>query len=369
MHHGLEASHSHLGPSPYDFHGHNGGDVHHPTPMRPVPTGLEWSETTPRAYHPESSSSQYYPPTSISQPSMFVSSHSSRSLAPSETTSTVDHSAPPPPWTMSGSLDPSTGVYMVAPEHPRIRTAQACEKCRGRKAKVRCLCHALESQLIFLQCSGEHPTCERCRIRGLKCEYAPERKMRGPNKVKRKTADKSSRRISVASAASDVSATSTTSEASALSSESASDSSLRPVTPPYVEFQQFTLDMRKPNSYSRPSTASSSHSSSSGGSPNLSNVQIDGRVHSRPSHIDLSGTRLSDQMSISYVTDNDTFAYEISDARRQSLPARFMDPQSHHAHIRSPSLGHVYTPSRGIDVIDASIPRYVIRRIRIRRVC
>ena len=124
MHHGLEASHYHLGPSPYDFHGHNGGDVHHPTPMRPVPTGLEWSETTPRAYHPESSSSQYYPPTSISQPSMFVSSHSSRSLAPNETTSTVDHSAPPPPWTMSGSLDPSTGVYMVAPEHPRIRTGE-----------------------------------------------------------------------------------------------------------------------------------------------------------------------------------------------------------------------------------------------------
>lgn len=172
----------------------------------------------------------------------------------------------------------------------------------------------------------------------------------------------------MASTASDVSATSTTSDASALSSESTSDSpSLRAVTPPHVEFQQFTMKLGKPDSYSRPSTASSSHSSSSGGSPSRTNAQTDSRAYSRPSHIDLSGTRLSDQMSISYVTDNDTFAYEISDARRQSLPARFMDSQSHHAHIRSPSLGQVYTPSRGIDVIDASVPRYVIHRTRIRR--
>ncbi|THH14081.1 hypothetical protein EW146_g6214 [Bondarzewia mesenterica] len=70
--------------------------------------------------------------------------------------------------TLSGSLDPSTGVFSRAPEHPRMRTAQACEKCRLRKAK----------------CSGEHPVCQRCHTRGLVCEYAPERKMRGPNKPK-----------------------------------------------------------------------------------------------------------------------------------------------------------------------------------------
>ncbi|GAW03393.1 fungal specific transcription [Lentinula edodes] len=44
--------------------------------------------------------------------------------------------------TLAGSLDPSTGVFYRMPEHPRLRTAQACEKCRTRKAK----------------CSGEHPS-------------------------------------------------------------------------------------------------------------------------------------------------------------------------------------------------------------------
>lgn len=34
------------------------------------------------------------------------------------------------------------------------------------------------------QCSGEQPNCKRCLSRGLICEYAPERKMRGPNKPK-----------------------------------------------------------------------------------------------------------------------------------------------------------------------------------------
>ncbi|KZT00900.1 uncharacterized protein LAESUDRAFT_764217 [Laetiporus sulphureus 93-53] len=89
-----------------------------------------------------------------------------------------DHqqAAAQPSWSVTGSLDPATGVYQRVPEHPRMRTAQACEKCRVRKAK----------------CSGEHPTCARCRMRGLVCEYAPERKMRGPNKVKRRSVDAAS---------------------------------------------------------------------------------------------------------------------------------------------------------------------------------
>lgn len=49
-----------------------------------------------------------------------------------------------------------------------MRTAQACEKCRARKAK----------------CSGDHPICQRCLERGLECKYAAERRMRGPNKPK-----------------------------------------------------------------------------------------------------------------------------------------------------------------------------------------
>ena len=39
-------------------------------------------------------------------------------------------------WGGAGSLDPTTGVFSRASDHPRIRTAQACEKCRARKAKV-----------------------------------------------------------------------------------------------------------------------------------------------------------------------------------------------------------------------------------------
>jgi hypothetical protein len=38
---------------------------------------------------------------------------------------------------VEGSLDPTTGIYFRTSEHPRMRTLQACEKCRVRKAKVR----------------------------------------------------------------------------------------------------------------------------------------------------------------------------------------------------------------------------------------
>ncbi|KAF8132788.1 hypothetical protein EV363DRAFT_1326393, partial [Boletus edulis] len=56
------------------------------------------------------------------------------------------------------------GIFYRAAEHPRIRTAQACNKCRVRKAKGRC--------------SGERPICERCRIRGLVCQYPIEERTR-----------------------------------------------------------------------------------------------------------------------------------------------------------------------------------------------
>ncbi|KAG5642127.1 hypothetical protein DXG03_003577 [Asterophora parasitica] len=72
--------------------------------------------------------------------------------------------------TLAGTLDPATNIFYRSPEHPRLRTAQACEKCRTRKAK----------------CSGEHPTCKRCITRGLVCEYAKEGRVRGPNKPKPK---------------------------------------------------------------------------------------------------------------------------------------------------------------------------------------
>ena len=46
------------------------------------------------------------------------------------------------------SVDPSTGLVFRTPEHPRLRTAQACQKCRLRKAKVRDLAPQLQTQLI-----------------------------------------------------------------------------------------------------------------------------------------------------------------------------------------------------------------------------
>lgn len=45
--------------------------------------------------------------------------------------------APTAPWMLSGSLDLTTGTFQRSAEHTRLRTAQACEKCRLRKAKVR----------------------------------------------------------------------------------------------------------------------------------------------------------------------------------------------------------------------------------------
>ncbi|KIJ69159.1 hypothetical protein HYDPIDRAFT_105734 [Hydnomerulius pinastri MD-312] len=47
----------------------------------------------------------------------------------------------------------------------RQRASQACEKCRERKTK----------------CSGERPVCQRCRSRGLICEYAQSKNIRRAN--------------------------------------------------------------------------------------------------------------------------------------------------------------------------------------------
>ncbi|KAJ7171182.1 hypothetical protein C8R46DRAFT_1087890, partial [Mycena filopes] len=57
---------------------------------------------------------------------------------PSTTTPPLEYKppAPAPRITLAGSLDPTTGIFYRTPEHPRLRTAQACEKCRTRKAKV-----------------------------------------------------------------------------------------------------------------------------------------------------------------------------------------------------------------------------------------
>ncbi len=122
----------------YDVHRRN--DIRHPTPVRPIsPTQLYpsggWIDSGSEAYRAEPSA--HLSSSMPSQPSVFVSpptgSSSLQSVSPIPP---QPHNPPPPSWAMSGSLDPATGVYQTAPEHPRVRTAQACDKCRGRKAKV-----------------------------------------------------------------------------------------------------------------------------------------------------------------------------------------------------------------------------------------
>ncbi|KAI4522916.1 hypothetical protein K525DRAFT_283259 [Schizophyllum commune Loenen D] len=89
---------------------------------------------------------------------------------------------------LGGPLDgPGGGIFYRSPEHPRLRTAQACEKCRVRKAK----------------CSGDHPSCKRCQARGLACEYAKEGRTRGPNKTKKQQAAEAARAASTSSAGED----------------------------------------------------------------------------------------------------------------------------------------------------------------------
>lgn len=119
-------------------------DIRHPAPRRPISPEMLFPPEHPllqpsssqqlNGCYPEAPGS-LFPLDSFTQPSMFAPViENSSQVQPAAT----DEPPPPPPpsWAMSGSLDPATGVYQTAPEHPRVRTQQACEKCRGRKAKV-----------------------------------------------------------------------------------------------------------------------------------------------------------------------------------------------------------------------------------------
>ncbi|KAG6336217.1 hypothetical protein ID866_2868 [Astraeus odoratus] len=131
------------------------------------------SYAAPATPHP---STPFFPsyPNNIALPSAYHHSPLSSPLPlVSQTAVAISTSLPEtglPRRAVSGSLDPTTGIFYRTPEPPRLRTAQACEKCRKRKAK----------------CSGEHPACQRCILRGLVCIYAPEGRLRGPAKQKLK---------------------------------------------------------------------------------------------------------------------------------------------------------------------------------------
>ena len=173
-------------------------------PFTNVPPHHQWEESSQgwvQNYHPipptlkQNEGQSPYP--SFPSPSLFPPTHlSPRPLhhAPFHAKgSTQSHRI-----TLSGnrlafteSMDLNTGLLLRTPEHPRLRTAQACEKCRVRKAKVRDVVlssgqFSILISFLVTQCSGEHPKCKRCCDRNLNCEYAKEGRVRGPNKSKAK---------------------------------------------------------------------------------------------------------------------------------------------------------------------------------------
>lgn len=96
----------------------------HPQPRYSLPTTLPSAATHTPPEHSPSTSVQ-------DPPSTFHQQHDNSGT-------NADHgSQRSRSWGGAGSLDPATGVFSRAADHPRIRTAQACEKCRARKAKVR----------------------------------------------------------------------------------------------------------------------------------------------------------------------------------------------------------------------------------------
>ncbi|KAI6044571.1 hypothetical protein EDC04DRAFT_2935981 [Pisolithus marmoratus] len=139
----------------------SGVRITYPSPTGPAP-------------HPSTPFLPPYPNNTVLSPTCHHSPVSPSPLSHLAQPALAISNSPPdtgiPRRAVAGSLDPSTGIFYRTPEPPRLRTAQACEKCRVRKAK----------------CSGEHPACQRCLLRGLACVYAPEGRIRGPTKPKLK---------------------------------------------------------------------------------------------------------------------------------------------------------------------------------------
>ena len=172
-----------------------------------------------------------------------------------------------------------------------------------------------------LKCSGEKP-CQRCRNRNLVCEYAAERKMRGPNKVKRKSVvdAASARRASIVST---------------VSTASSSDDQSIPLASSHELKRISTL-----------STSSAETSSTGSRSPVLSS---DGHSdtgsprRARPPRIDLSQTNVYDvrrQIAQSGFMNEEVDAereHSAAIARRNSLPPCLLESYSRVALTARPS--------------------------------
>ncbi|KAK7688339.1 hypothetical protein QCA50_008711 [Cerrena zonata] len=250
-------------------------------------SSLPWNESESQAQSFMGGVSESAPSTSNTFNNVYAPQSISYSSYPSSAESQSPSSSRP--WemgAMAGSLDVTTGVYQRVPDHPRVRTAQACEKCRIRKAK----------------CTGEKP-CQRCRSRGLACEYAPERKMRGPNKLKRK---------SVAEAAASARRGSIVSTCSSSDDQSALQGSPRP----NKRISTLSADTSSSRSHS---PAHSSDGVSDSGSPHPRRA--------RPPRLDLSKTNVYDVQSqlvqsalVKQEFDDQMEQCAATAARRNSLP-------------------------------------------------
>jgi hypothetical protein len=98
----------------------------HTYPLHPQPVYPLTATHHPAPTHPSPEQPQ---PTMTQGPPTFPEQH--------EVRVPTNHGQPPRSlWGGAGYLNPVTGDYSRASDHPRIRTAQACEKCRTRKAKV-----------------------------------------------------------------------------------------------------------------------------------------------------------------------------------------------------------------------------------------
>ncbi|QRV88003.1 Fungal Zn(2)-Cys(6) binuclear cluster domain [Ceratobasidium sp. AG-Ba] len=115
-----------------------------------------------RPVHHVPSNARAYTPTSVARPHSLAFAHEPKEENPWNLVS----------WQPFNQDNSGAAAFFLRSPTPtkRQRTNQACEKCRERKAK----------------CNGARPTCQRCQARGHICEYAKERRMRGPNKTGRR---------------------------------------------------------------------------------------------------------------------------------------------------------------------------------------
>ena len=110
-----------------------------------VPPQQHWprnSQPWPLQYSAPSSVKQpdghlHYPPLSSRSPLPHPQLSPSAHHQGKRTSSGGGLSSPGNRLAFTETVDPSTGLLLRTPEHPRLRTAQACQKCRLRKAKVR----------------------------------------------------------------------------------------------------------------------------------------------------------------------------------------------------------------------------------------